>query len=83
MSSLLAFQGVPRAGNYAATKAYVQTLAEALRIELGPLGVDVLACAPGPIQSGFAARANMRMSMAASIFSLKDEPGGERSIPHR
>jgi short-subunit dehydrogenase len=66
MSSLLAFQGVPRAGNYAATKAYVQTLAEALRIELGPLGVDVVACAPGPIQSGFAARANMRMSMVAS-----------------
>jgi short-subunit dehydrogenase len=66
MSSLLAFQGTPRAGNYAATKAYVQTLAEALRIELGPLGVDVVACAPGPIRSGFAARANMRMSMAAS-----------------
>lgn len=30
MSSLLAFQGVPRAAHYAATKAYVQTLAEAL-----------------------------------------------------
>jgi short-subunit dehydrogenase len=66
MSSLLAFQGVPRAGNYAATKAYVQTLAEALRIELRQLGVDVVACAPGPTESGFAARANMRMSMAAS-----------------
>jgi short-subunit dehydrogenase len=66
MSSLVAFQGVPKAANYAATKAHVQSLAEALRIELGPLGVDVLACAPGPIQSGFAARANMRMSMAAT-----------------
>ena len=66
MSSLLAFQGTPRAGNYAATKAFVQTLAEALRIELRPLGVDVIACAPGPIRSGFAARANMRMGMAAS-----------------
>ena len=65
MSSLLAFQGTPWASNYAATKAYVQTLAEALRIELGPLSVDVIACAPGPIRSGFAARANMRMSMAA------------------
>jgi short-subunit dehydrogenase len=28
MSSLLAFQGVPGAANYAATKAYVQSLAE-------------------------------------------------------
>lgn len=63
MSSLLAFQGVPLAANYAATKAYVQTLAEGLRLELAPLGVDVLACAPGPIHSGFAARANMVMGM--------------------
>jgi len=64
MSSLLAFQGVPLAANYAATKAYIQSLAEALRHELGPFGVDVIASAPGPIHSGFAARANMRMGMA-------------------
>ena len=63
MSSLLAFQGVPRAANYAATKAYVQTLAEGLALELAPAGVDVLACAPGPVHTGFAARANMRMGM--------------------
>lgn len=64
MSSLVAFQGVPRAANYAATKAYVQSLAEGLRLELGPLGIDVLACAPGPIRSGFAARAAMTMGLA-------------------
>lgn len=64
MSSLLAFQGVPRAANYAATKAYVQTLAEGLSLELAPAGVDVLACAPGPVHTGFAARADMRMGMA-------------------
>lgn len=64
LSSLLAFQGVPRAANYAATKAWVQTFAEGLRVELAPLGVDVIASAPGPIASGFAQRADMRMSMA-------------------
>lgn len=64
MSSLLAFQGVPYAAHYAATKAYVQSLAEALHVELVPLGVDVIASAPGPIHSGFAARAGMRMGMA-------------------
>lgn len=63
MSSLLAFQGVPRAANYAATKAYVQSLAEGLRVELAPFGVDVVASAPGPIHSGFGARAAMTMSM--------------------
>ncbi|MBA2638694.1 MAG: SDR family oxidoreductase [Nocardioidaceae bacterium] len=61
LSSLVAFQGVPRAANYAATKAYVQTLAEALRVELKPHGVDVLACAPGPVDSAFATRAHMQM----------------------
>lgn len=64
MSSLLAFQGVPRSANYAASKAYVQTLAEGLRLELAPLGVDVLSAAPGPVKTGFAARANLQMGMA-------------------
>ncbi len=66
LSSLVAFQGVPRAASYAATKAFVQSLAEALRIEWKPLGIDVIACAPGPVASGFAQRANMRMNMAAT-----------------
>lgn len=66
LSSLVAFQGVRHAANYAATKAWVQAFAEGLALELGPLGVDVLACAPGPVRSGFGARANMQMSMAAT-----------------
>ena len=64
MSSLLGFQGVPRAANYAATKAYVQSLAEGLHHELKLFGVDVLASAPGPVHSGFGGRANMQMGMA-------------------
>jgi short-subunit dehydrogenase len=64
LSSLVAFQGVPRAANYAATKAYVQTFAEGLRQELSGSGVEVLAVAPGPVRSGFGQRANMQMGMA-------------------
>lgn len=64
MSSLLAFQGTPHAANYAATKAYVQTLAEGLREEWASHGIDVIASAPGPINSGFAKRANMQMAQA-------------------
>ncbi|MBY0425318.1 MAG: SDR family NAD(P)-dependent oxidoreductase [Cytophagales bacterium] len=66
MSSMVAFQGVPYAANYAATKAYVQSLAEALQVELKPWGVDVLAAAPGPVTSGFGQRANMKMNMSLS-----------------
>ena len=65
MSSLLGFQGVARAANYAATKAYVQTLAEGLHRELRPFGVDVLAAAPGPVHTGFAAAAGMTMGLAS------------------
>ena len=64
MSSIVAFQGTPFAAHYAATKAYVQALAEALAVELKPLGVDVLAASPGPVESGFSQRANMKMSMS-------------------
>ena len=64
MSSMVAFQGTPFASNYAATKAYVQTLAEGLHVELKPHGVDVLAAAPGPVESGFSQRANIKMSMS-------------------
>jgi uncharacterized protein len=66
LSSVVAFQGVPGAAHYAATKAYVQTLAEGLRAELAPLGLDVLAVVPGPVRSGFGARANMRMAQTVS-----------------
>jgi short-subunit dehydrogenase len=61
LSSLVAFQGVPYAANYAATKAYIQSFAEALSVELKPFGVTVLAAAPGPVESGFGKRANMQM----------------------
>ncbi|MEO1652119.1 MAG: SDR family NAD(P)-dependent oxidoreductase [Bacteroidota bacterium] len=64
MSSMVGFQGVPFSANYAASKAYVQSLAEALAIELKPKGVDVLAAAPGPVASGFAERADMKMDMS-------------------
>lgn len=64
MSSMVAFQGVPFSANYAATKAYVQSLAEGLAIELKPHGVDVLAAAPGPVSSGFGQRANMNMNLS-------------------
>jgi short-subunit dehydrogenase len=62
--SLVGYQGTPHATHYAATKAYVQTFAEALHVELAPKGVDVLSSAPGPVASGFGARADMKMGAA-------------------
>jgi short-subunit dehydrogenase len=62
--SLVGWQGVAFAAHYAATKAYVQSLAEGLRVELAPHNVTVLSAAPGPVSSGFAERASMVMSAA-------------------
>lgn len=64
LGSLVGLQGCPFAAHYAATKAYVQALAEGLRLELASSGVDVVSSAPGPVHSGFAARAGMRMGAA-------------------
>lgn len=64
VASLLGWQGVAGAAHYAATKAYVQSLAEGLHRELAAFNIDVLASAPGPVNSGFGGRADMRMGKA-------------------
>ncbi|MDP3404103.1 MAG: SDR family NAD(P)-dependent oxidoreductase [Brevundimonas sp.] len=64
MSSLVGRQGTPYAVSYAASKAWVHVLAEGLNAELKSSGVDVIACAPGPVRSGFAERAGLRMGLA-------------------
>jgi hypothetical protein len=64
LSSIIAFQGTPGSATYGASKAFVQSLAEALEVELGAHGVEVLSIAPGPTHTGFAARANMKLGAA-------------------
>ena len=65
-SSIVAFQGNGFSAHYAATKSWVQSLAEGLRVELAPHDISVLAVAPGPVQSGFSERANMQMGAATT-----------------
>jgi short-subunit dehydrogenase len=66
LSSVVAFHGAPHLANYAGTKSYVQSLAEALHLELAGHGVDVLAIIPGPMRTGFAQRAGMNLDNAMS-----------------
>jgi len=51
-SSVFGYQGVPYGACYAASKAFVRTLGEALFIEYGDKGVDVLVVSPGHIHTG-------------------------------
>lgn len=43
----------PFAGAYCASKAALHSLSEAMRLELAPLGIDVVTLKPGAVQSNF------------------------------
>jgi short-subunit dehydrogenase len=53
VSSLASVLPIPDFAVYAATKAYVTSFSEALRLELHDVGVRVLAVCPGPVKTGF------------------------------
>lgn len=53
VSSLASVLPIPDFAVYAATKAYVSSFSEALRIELKEFGIPVLAVCPGPVHTGF------------------------------
>ena len=69
-SSLVAFQGTPFSATYSATKSFIQNFAEGLHVELKPLGVSVLAAAPGPVDSGFGQRAKIQWSFSSKPESI-------------
>ncbi len=64
--SLVGFNGAPLSATYAATKGFVQSFAEGIAAEMRPYGVSVLSVAPGPVGTGFAARAGMQMGLSAT-----------------
>ena len=64
--SLVGFNGAPLSATYASTKGFVQSFAEGIAAEMRAHGVSVLSVAPGPVGTGFAARAGMQMGQAAT-----------------
>lgn len=53
VSSVAAFQPMPYQATYAASKAFVLSFSESLAEELRGSGVRVMACHPGPVDTGF------------------------------
>lgn len=53
VSSLASVLPIPDFAVYAATKAYVSSFSEALRMELREFGISVLSVCPGPVHTGF------------------------------
>jgi short-subunit dehydrogenase len=74
VASLLAFQAVPSYAAYAATKAYVLALGEALHDELRPHGVVVTSLCPGHTATGFDAAAGATTSPLLRLLTMKPRP---------
>ncbi|MBF4998092.1 SDR family oxidoreductase [Nocardia sp. BSTN01] len=67
VASAAGFHPVPRQATYAATKAFVLSLAEALHRELRPAGTSVTALCPGPVDTEIAARSASLQHLMAEI----------------
>jgi short-subunit dehydrogenase len=74
VASLLAFQGVENFAVYAAAKAYVLRLGEALHRELKRDGVTVTALCPGMSNTGFATAAQQKITLALQLLMMQPAP---------
>jgi short-subunit dehydrogenase len=68
VSSVASFFPLPNLAVYSATKAYVTSFSEALRLELLDTGVSVTALCPGPVETEF--------------FHVATRPGEEGDAAH-
>jgi uncharacterized protein len=59
VASTAAMQPMPGGANYAATKAFVLSLSEAIAAEVRPEGVTVTALCPGPVKTEFTDNAGL------------------------
>lgn len=74
VASLLAYQGVQNFAVYAAAKAYVLRLGEALHRELKRDGVTVTVLSPGMSDTGFATAAQQKITPALKLLMMQPAP---------
>lgn len=77
VASTAAFQPGPLMATYYATKAYVLSFSEALAEETRGSGVTVTTFCPGPVRTGFQARAKMEKS---KLVAGKEIMGAEEAV---
>jgi short-subunit dehydrogenase len=90
VSSLFGYQGIPHFSTYAATKAYILMLGEALNVELRKNGIDVLVLSPGLTDTPFAHSLEMNLSLlpmfvqkpkSVAMIGLKNLGRGATVVP--
>ena len=78
IASTAAFQPIPGTATYAATKAFVLSLTEAVHEELKGTGVTVTAVCPGPVKTEFMEAAGIEQRRGAAPGLLLDDGRGGR-----
>lgn len=78
VASVAAFLPGPGMAIYYASKAYVLSFSQALSQELKRKGVSVTALCPGPVQTGFGARAGTSKDMAGGAMLVEAEDVARR-----
>jgi len=73
VSSVASLLPVPNSAVYAATKAYVTSLSEAIRAELRFSNISVTALCPGPVPTEFQARAGIAPGAFPSLLTRSAE----------
>jgi short-subunit dehydrogenase len=75
IASTAAFQPIPGTATYAATKAFVLSLSDAVHEELKGTGVTLTAVCPGPVKTEFAQAAGLEQaeSQVPGVFWLSAE----------
>ncbi len=68
--SIASFAPNIRMATYCSTKAYVMSLSRALREELKPRNINVLACCPGPMDTEFLPVANIKRGTSRAFDTL-------------
>jgi short-subunit dehydrogenase len=70
VGSIAGFMPGPGMAVYYASKAYVLSFSEALRLEFAPYGVRVTVVCPGPVPSEFQSRAGFRPGFDSAVLSV-------------
>lgn len=75
LSSVAGLSPNPGVGYYAASKAAVEGLSDALALEVAPFGIRVLVVEPGPFRTAFAGRS---LKLAPAHPDYASTPAGQR-----
>lgn len=79
--STAAYQAVPTLAVYSATKAFVLSFTRALRFELAQTSISVTCFSPGPVATGFAARAGLdALNKMAEKFNMQPDEVAKMAV---